>query len=567
MQQKEISIDSLVKQIESGDVRLPEMQRAYVWKSTQVRDLLDSLYRAYPSGTILTWETDEAVPLREFAVEQAQAPTRYQLLLDGQQRLTSLSAILRGEPVSVANRKRPIDVLFNLDHPEDSGITTEVDEDETADDADEEDADSPVDSLAAKIAKRTFLVADKKTAALPNWVSVTEVFRNPENKPFLQKAGVSGWDDPKYELYDQRLKRLRAIADYPYRVNILERDKSYEEVTEIFVRVNSLGARLRASDLALAQITATWRDSLKIFQEYQADCEKRGFPIDMSIPLKTLMAMATNQSKFGSVARLDQPRLEDAWSRATQGIDYALNFLSSNVRIDSPALLSSPYLIIALAYLADKRGYHFLAQEEAELRYWTLMANAKGRYSRGSSESLLNQDLAALRDNAGIARLIEILSAQMGRLTIEPSDLFGRNSRSSLFKTMFLAFRDAGAKDWQDQLSIAFDHSGAKHKLQFHHIFPHKILEDAGKESREINEIGNLVFIGGRTNRRIHKRPPSEYLPEIVESAGEAALADQCVPLDRELWKLENYPEFVKARYSLIADRLNEYVGQPGFAS
>jgi hypothetical protein len=118
----EASVEELVGMIQRGELRLLEMQRRYVWQSTRVRDLLDSLYRDYPSGAILLWETDEDVPLQEFSVQQQNSPyTTLRLLLDGQQRLTSLSAVIRGEPVKVQGRKRPIELLFNLDHPDELG--------------------------------------------------------------------------------------------------------------------------------------------------------------------------------------------------------------------------------------------------------------------------------------------------------------------------------------------------------------------------------------------------------------------------------------------------------------
>jgi uncharacterized protein with ParB-like and HNH nuclease domain len=129
MAKAEANVDELVSMIERGELRLPEMQRQYVWRSTRVRDLLDSLYRGYPSGAILLWETDETVPLQAFAVSQEQNPYQTtRLLLDGQQRLTSLSAVIRGQPVTVRGRKRPIEILFNLEHPDNLGIVTEVDE-------------------------------------------------------------------------------------------------------------------------------------------------------------------------------------------------------------------------------------------------------------------------------------------------------------------------------------------------------------------------------------------------------------------------------------------------------
>ena len=119
MARADAKVSELVEMIERGEIRLPEMQRKYVWKASQVRDLFDSLYKGYPSGAILLWDATEDVPLQQFAVGQKDNPIHSaKLLLDGQQRLTSLSAVLRGEPVTVRRRKRPIELLFNLDHPE-----------------------------------------------------------------------------------------------------------------------------------------------------------------------------------------------------------------------------------------------------------------------------------------------------------------------------------------------------------------------------------------------------------------------------------------------------------------
>ena len=132
MAKAEATVEELVSKIERGELRLPEMQRRYVWRSTRVRDLLDSLYRGYPSGAILIWETDEPVPEQNFAVgQQANPYAKTQLLLDGQQRLTSLSAVIRGEPVQVNGRVRPIELLFNLEHPDQLSVITEVDDNTT----------------------------------------------------------------------------------------------------------------------------------------------------------------------------------------------------------------------------------------------------------------------------------------------------------------------------------------------------------------------------------------------------------------------------------------------------
>ncbi len=563
MAKAEASVEELVGMIERGELRLPEMQRRYVWRSTRVRDLLDSLYRGYPSGAILVWETDEPVPMQEFAVVQQRNPYQStRLLLDGQQRLTSLSAVIRGEPVTVRGRKRPMELLFNLDHPDQLAVVTEVNEEDGDEDEDliEDEADSTDDELQQRFNRMTFVVGTHKLEQLPQWVKVTEVFKTDGDAPFLTRAGITGFDDPRFQRYTQRLARLRNVRKYVYRMDVLERKLTYDEVTEIFVRVNSLGAKLRSSDLALAQITAKWRGSLKTFQEFQTQCAKTGFDLDLGLHLKNLVAFATGQSRFLTVANLPADTLKTAWKECVVGMEFALNFLKSNAGIDSPALLSSPFLLVTLAAFAHKRNYQIAGEEAERLRFWVLVANAKGRYSRGSSETLLDQDLAILRDSGGANELIDRLRQQVGRLSIVPEELEGRNQRSALFKTMFLAFRAAGAKDWHSNLAIALDHSGTQHRLQFHHTFPKAVLKST-YTSREADDIANLAFIGGKTNRSIRDKAPAAYFPGIIEKAGQGAFDSQCIPTRPEILAVDGYKDFLAERRTQISRRLNEFLG------
>lgn len=347
-------------------------------------------------------------------------------------------------------------------------------------------------------------------------------------------------------------------------MDVLERTLTYDEVTEIFVRVNSLGAKLRSSDLALAQITAKWRGALKTFQAFQDQCSKGGFELDLGLHLKNLVAFATRQSRFLTVGGLDVELLKQAWKEAVPGMEFALNFLKSNCGIDSPALLSSNFLIVALGYYGHQHKYRISTEEAERLRHWVLVSNAKGRYSRGSSETILDQDLASLRDRATASDLVERLRSQLGRLEIAPEELEGRNQRSALFKTMFLAFRADGACDWHSNLKIALSHRGNEHRLQFHHIFPKAVLKRSNYTARQADDIANLAFIGGKTNRRISDKPPSDYLPQFVKQGGAAALTAQCVPTRLPLLDTDSYKEFLTERRRLIAERLNEFLGTKG---
>jgi hypothetical protein len=140
-----------------------------------------------------------------------------------------------------------------------------------------------------------------------------------------------------------------------------------------------------------------------------------------------------------------------------------------------------------------------------------------------------------LRQKGGADELTDRPRLQVGRLDISPGELEGRNQRSALFKTMFLAFHAAGARDWHSNLTIALGHRGTQHRLQFHHIFPKAVLKTNGHTAREADDIANLTFIGGRTNRQISDKPPGEYLPALIARSGTGAFGAQCIPTDPAL--------------------------------
>jgi hypothetical protein len=406
----------------------------------------------------------------------------------------------------------------------------------------------------------TFVVTTRKLEQLPQWVKVSDVFKTDSDASFLKRAGIQGFEDARYEKYSRRLAKLRSIRKYVYRMDVLERKLSYDEVTEIFVRVNSLGAKLRGSDLALAQITAKWRNSLKTFQAFQEQCAKSNFDFDLGLYLRGMIAFATGQSRFLTVSSLGVELLQRAWTESCAGMEFALNFVKNNAQMDSPALLSSPFLLVTVGYLGHKRDYQITSEEARLLRFWILAANAKGRYSRGSSESLLDQDLATIKQGGGAQELIERLRQQVGRLDVAPEELEGRNQRSALFKTMFLAFRESGAKDWRSNLAIALDHSGLQHRLQFHHIFPKAVLKGS-YSSRESDDIANLAFIGGKTNRAISDKPPVIYFSDLLEKAGVSAFKAQCIPTDPALLDVPSYKAFLTKRREAVAQRINEFLG------
>jgi hypothetical protein len=273
-----------------------------------------------------------------------------------------------------------------------------------------------------------------------------------------------------------------------------------------------------------------------------------------------MVVFATRQAKFDRVATTSTEALKAGWESAQQGLRFAVNFLRQNAGIEDESLLSAPVMMIPIAVYSQLKGERLTADDERELLHWLMVANARGRYSRGASETLLNEDLNILFRGGRPADLLVPITRVLGRLDVQPSDLASRPARSPLFALAYLALRARGARDWHTGLGIGLGARGKQHVIQYHHIFPKAVLREAGYETAEINEIANLAFISGRTNQRIGRTPPAEYFPGIVEKRGESALDGQCIPKDVSLHEVVNYREFLEARRAMLADAINNHI-------
>ena len=181
---------------------------------------------------------------------------------------------------------------------------------------DEDDTD-PEDETAQNTIQgtklRTFVVANQVLLNDPHWVKVSDIFRPDITDVHILKPLVSSLDDPRFDKFSKRLQAVRKIKDYQYVMHVLDKKLSYEEVAEIFVRVNSLGIKLRGSDLALAQVTSRWQGSLKLFEEFQEECEDVGFTIDLGLLVRALVVFATGQSRFKTVGNVAVEKLKSGW--------------------------------------------------------------------------------------------------------------------------------------------------------------------------------------------------------------------------------------------------------------
>jgi hypothetical protein len=520
-----LKVRELLDEVSRGQVLLPEIQRAYVWKGPQVAKLIGSLYHEYPVGQILLWDTIELPITKDLeGVQKPELPSadRPKIVLDGQQRLTSLYKAL-------GNTADAVEVYFNLDSEQ-------------------------------------FQLYSGRLKADPLWISVRSVLRGEKHDlkvlQEIEAAGGPGLTDPQSQVYLDRLQKLKRIGEYKFPIEIFRSD-DYEEVTEVFVRINSAGTRLRTAELVLAQLALRLPGAIvDRFEEAIEEYEDIQFELDTRFLMRALIALGTGQSRFRYLAEFwkKQPKdIEAIWKRTRKAVDSAVNFVRQNARFEASDWLPSLSAMVPLAAYFDRHDK--IAREvEVGLLRWFYLASLRGRYS-GSGETAMDEDLKAIVTEDPIGGLMKNIGPG-GQMPVNADEFDDAGWRNPLFPMTYAAARRRGAKDWFRGIVLGTDVVGTDHQIQVHHIFPKALLKERGVRRKDRDEIANLAFLAAKPNRQISMKPPEVYLAEIAANHPDRLQA-QCVPMDRNLWKLENFEAFLTSRRGLLANAVNELVAAP----
>lgn len=508
-------VSVLLEELGGGVLGLPEIQRSYVWNRPQARDLIDSLYREYPSGLILLWKPKELPELRDAAIQQNTNQTPDFLVLDGQQRLTSLKKVFDGE----------IDVYFNVE-------------------------------------EEIFQIYSKKLKANPLWVSVKNVLSDGavkvwrELKKSLDSASLP---DAKLDEYLSRLSALEKIKEYRYPVMVIHTD-DYEEITESFIRVNSRGTKLREAELAMAQLAFHWPGVLvKEFENALNDYEQTNYDLEARFLMRCYVAIATGQSRFRFLSALwkkDTSQLQDIWKQTKKAVDHTLNFLRNNAGIESSEWIPSINALVPLVVYFSKKQRQITDDEVERLLFWFFEATMHQRFS-GSSETKIDQDLKTMESIDPIDGMIANLKKDIPSFDVTAEMAEGKYQRHPFLPILFAISRQKNAKDWFTGTVLSSTNVGPEHQIELHHIFPKAILKSNNDyKSHEIDDLANIVFLSQKANRSILKSRPEDYLAKIEEPR----LVAQFVPLDKNLWKVENFGDFLAERRRIIVEEINNYM-------
>ena len=523
----EKKISEILHSIDNGEYTIPEFQRGYVWNSNQVKGFFRSLYLGYPSGSFLIWKTKDPSKIRGAVTETNSA--FHQLILDGQQRLTTIYTIFRDEtPDWYEGVSLRTDLYFNLESEEFE------------------------------------YYMQKKMSNNPEWINVSN---------FLCKGGVSTFITEIQSLAEEKknyylskivvLNKLGAIQDYGYyikEITISELDR----VVEIFNLVNKTGTTLNESDLALAIITSNWPEAKDRFRETSEEFSKYNYDFTFRNYTRLLNIFCTDRGKYSDEIGLVKPgEFENAWKEIKKILSYLINILRDKAFIDSSDSFSSLYVFYVLGYYLKKNGGQFKSEEEANKAiYWMFTALLWGRFS-GSSESFLEKDMNAIKEHNSIDALIEEMHLFRGtNLYLRPEDISMQGVRSRIYNLFYSAVRAQNAKDWTNPVLSLYSKSvGYNNKLQRHHIFPKAFLYkkyNSGSSIHKalVNEIANIAFITQESNMAILDGDPAEYLPKIDPEQ----LRKQFVPTDNTLYTIDNYELFLDQRRKKLTEGINTFL-------
>ncbi|MBT2242346.1 DUF262 domain-containing protein [Sphingobium sp. BHU LFT2] len=565
-------IVTLIEDIDRGKIGLPELQRPFVWPNVNVRDLFDSLYRGYPAGFLLFWKTGGEGTLKSIGTGVKQSVPEL-AIVDGQQRLTSLYAVIKGAEVLRANfKKERIEIAFNP-------LSERFD---VADAAIRKDR-SYVTNIS-KLWEPGFDPTDFREEFIDHLSEIRELSKEDRRK--IEKS----------------LNKLRDLTGYSFTALTLNASVDEQTIAEVFVRINGKGKPLNQADFIMTLMSVFWEEGRVDLESFS---HKAAMPSDgQSSPFNHFIKPSPDQMLRATVGlALKRARLENVYS-ALRGRDPATGLDNPEKREGQFALMrEAQQAVLNLANwhhfldalkLAGYRGQKMVSSEAAIIYCYVLyligirdygidrttvrqviaefyfMAAMTGRYTN-SPETRFEADLAMVRGladgTAFVARLREIcattLTGDYWEITL-PSQLATSAARSpSLFAYQAALIKlDAPALFSPMKIAAMIDPAvkGSKASLEQHHLFPRGYLEDQGvTDLKLINQIANFAPVEWPDNIKIGKQSPAGYVPAL-DAPLTAIERDHLYRLHAlpHLWWEMPYDQFLVARRLRMAQVVRE---------
>ena len=562
-------LSSLLHFIDVGDIGLPDIQRPFVWKNAKVRDLFDSMYRGFPVGYLLFWENAVESGAKQIGLDEKQRDVPARLIVDGQQRLTSLYAVFRGQKVLDENYAyRQIEIAFR-----------------------------PSDGQ--------FEVADAAIRRDPEWIpNISQLWSSGASSRklvngFIEKLGQKvELSEAEEEHIAHNLDRLFDLQKYPFTALEIAQSVEEEQVADIFVRINSEGVKLNQADFILTLLSVFWEKGRTDLEQF---CRAARIPAkgsdtspfnhflepDPDQLLRVAVALAFNRGRLKSVYQVlrgkdpdtgeyDPQRRQDQFDILAEAQEHVLNLNNWHqyfkalvgAGFRSGELVSSTNaLLFGYAFYLIGKVRFGLAEHQLQraIGRWFFFASLTGRYT-SSPETVMDGDLARIREiDTGEAFLSWLDGEITSELTNDfwqitlPSQFDSSSARNPQLFAFFAAQNRLGApvlfshKTVSDMLDPTI--KTTKKALERHHLFPKAWLEAHGvSDQRMRNQMANYALVEWPDNIDISAKAPQDYVPQIRLRFSDEDWAEMHrfhgLPIG---WEAMPYDQFLGQRRDLMA--------------
>jgi hypothetical protein len=570
-------LSQLIGDIEMGHIGLPDIQRPFVWRNAKVRNLFDSIYRGYPVGYFLFWQNDNDGK-RGIGTDQKQKVPNL-LIVDGQQRLTSIYAVVKGVPIlRESYQKENIEIAFR---PTDDSF-------EVADAAIRKDPEFiPNISVLWRKTANLFEIVGAYIANLSNHRQANNKTLSTEEITKIQSA----------------IQRVSNLLSYPFTALELSSSIDEEQVAEIFVRINSEGKVLNQSDFILTLMSVFWEEGRAQLEDFcrAARTPSKGSPG----PFNYFIDPAPdNLLRVAIGVGFRRARLKYGYA-LLRGKDLETDLFSVERRIEQFDVLKTSQAdvlnlqnwhgFLRTLQLAGYRGADMISSDNALIYAYTLyligkrsfgidgftlsniiaqwffMVSLTGRYTGGAPETAMERDLASIRDfkNADqfatwVDKTIQdSFTEDFWKITL-PNRLNTSSATSPILYAYFASLNLLQAnvlfsrKKVIDLLDPAS--KGDKAAAERHHLFSKKYLKSKGiKSTKETNQVANYALVEWDDNLTMSGDAPSDYWPAYAAKFSDHQLALMChwhaLPIN---WHLLEYHEFLDARRRLMSKIIKE---------
>ena len=577
-----LTVGHLINKIETGELGLPELQRPFVWKDTKVRDLFDSMIRGYPIGYLMLWECPDLENKKVIGMGSHSYESPKEVIIDGQQRLTSLFAVMKGRKV------------LNSKYDERTIIISYC----------------PL--------KNKFEVGTSATKKDPEWIyDISQLYLATSSRKFtntfisaLEKAREAKGEvltEEEQDIIADNLTAVENLAKFTMPVFDIDANGDEEDVAEIFVRVNSGGVELKQNDFILTLLSLYWDEGRRQIETFSMDSTKppvagktTSYNLVTSVYaqdlIRVVMAYGFDRARLkygykllrgadfdrkGAVdLDLRDQRFESLKSKLPDVLDvhswheFLKAVMNAGYLTDDIILSHNSIFYSYAMYLIAKHRFKASDNENLHLTsLWFFYASLVSLYT-GAFESLVENHLNAIKELTSLEEYRDFVLTRVNeRLTNDYFDI-------TLLGSEGLAVSGRGNNAWNAYVAslnilnvkILFSKTsllvsklfepgtdGKRKSLEKHHLFPKGYLKSQGYNDAKINQMANYAFIDWKDNADILDSAPSVYYPIICEHRSDEDIlhmeGENALPHG---WEHMDYEEFLNQRRKLMSAKIKE---------